>query len=143
MAANVAARRLAPMAAGALAALLPVGPLQAADTRWSGSTDGQWSNSANWDAGVPTAALRAILPSGVSTAALILPAGAQALDLIVEAAGYSITGSSGSSLTITSPTGNTVIDGGVGNAAELIVNTVAALTTPTATIGISSGNSSR
>ena len=141
MAAPVAARRLAPVAAAALAALLPVAPLHAADTRWSGSADGQWTNSANWDAGIPTAALRAILPTGVSTAALILPAGAQALDLIVEAAGYSITGSSGSSLALTSPTGNLVVDGGVGTAAGLIVNTVAAITTPNATIGISSGNS--
>ncbi len=142
MAAPVAARRVAPMAAAALAALLPVGPLHAADSRWSGSTDGQWSNGANWDAGVPTAALRAILPSGVSTAALILPAGAQALDLIVEAAGYSLGGSSGSGLTLTSPTGNLVIDGGVGAAASLLVNTVAAITTPSATIGISGGNAS-
>lgn len=140
MVATRAGRRLASLTVLTAAALLAPGPLQAADTRWSGSGDGQWSNAANWDAGVPTAALRAILPTGATTAALILPAGAQALDLIVEALGYSLGGSIGSSLTITNSTGNLVIDGGVSAAASLLVNTVAAITTPTATVGISGGN---
>jgi hypothetical protein len=36
-------------------------------TNWTGAVDNNWNNSANWSAGVPTAAIDVVLPGGLAT----------------------------------------------------------------------------
>jgi len=101
----------------------------ALDTIWSGASSALWNTAGNWDNGVPTAASNAYLPSPSATNNQItIPAGAVANQLIVNAT-YQLLGGS---LTLSD---NFFVDSTSGN---LTLGTGVTVSTPNATIGISS-----
>jgi T5SS/PEP-CTERM-associated repeat protein/autotransporter-associated beta strand protein len=105
----------------------------AADTQWTGAVDGFWATAGNWDAGVPTAADNAFLPSPpAGNPSITLPGSAAANRLTVSASTYMLTGGT---LTLSD---NLYVDS---NSARLDITGGAVVSSPNATIGISGGNS--
>lgn len=104
----------------------------AADTNWTGAVGSAWSTAGNWSAGVPTALDNAFLPSPLApNPTIALPAAAVANRLTVSGSGYALTSGS------LSLSDNFYVDSA---SAALEIATGAAVTSPNATIGVSSGN---
>lgn len=53
-------------------------------TRWTGATDSDWFTASNWDAGVPTSTVRAIIPSSATTMPSIGGGGAEVRNIDIE-----------------------------------------------------------
>lgn len=105
----------------------------AVDTQWTGAVDALWATPGNWTAGAPTASDNAFLPSPLApNATITLPAAAAANRLTANAGTYTLTSGT---LTLAD---NLYVDSA---SAALTISGGARVVSPTATVGISGGNS--